>query len=93
MSTTHFQCTLSIPTNAPLYKTYRGLGLTLIELSMDIADNVRAMHLLGIHIQDYKQPTIDELYDCWMYGKELVYTIECEDSQFNVEFRITPKYD
>lgn len=92
MSTTQFQCTLSTPTNAPLYKTYRGLGFTLIELSMDIADNVSLIHSLGIRIQNYKQPTIDELYDCWMYGKELVYTIECINSQYNVEFRLTAKH-
>lgn len=92
MSNIQYQCTLTTPFMEPLYKTYSGLMLTIIELSTDITENVRAMRFFDIHILDYKQPTIDELYDCWMYGKELVYTIECEDSQFNVEFRITPKY-
>lgn len=90
MSNVRFQCTLSTPNNEPLYKTYSGLIMTLVDLSMDITENVRAMRLLDIHIVDYKLPIIDQLYDCWMNKVELVYTIACEDSQFNVEFRLNP---
>lgn len=93
MSNVRFQFTLITPCNEPLYKTCSGLINTLIELSVDITHNVLLIRSLDIHIVDYKLPTIDELYDCWFNKVPLCYTIDCVNSQYNVEFRIAPKYD
>lgn len=92
MNIHQFQCTLSTPNNMPLYKTYRGIGLTCMDLSSDILANVALMISCGIHISTFKTPTIDDIMRCWIADEELVYTILCEDSQYNVEFRITAKY-
>lgn len=92
MSTIQFQCTLSTPNNKPLYKTYPGIWKTYIALMADIYANVQAMYELGIHISYYKSPCLHDIMRCWVTDKELVYTIHCEDSQYNVEFRLTPKH-
>lgn len=91
MNDIQFQCTLSTPNNRPLYKTYQGLGLTYIELLADIHANVQAMQELGVHILRYEEPHPMDFYFSWTLDETLVYIIACEDSQYNVEFRITPK--
>lgn len=91
MSKILFQCTLSTPNNKPLYKTYSGIGRTYIELYDDILVNVQAMKKLGIHILRYELPDPIELFNCWKDDKDIVYTIQCVDSQFDVEFKLTPK--
>lgn len=93
MNNIRFQCTLSTPTNAPLYKTYLGLGLTYIELLEDILANVQAIKELGIHIIRYEVPNPMDLFYCWNFDEDLVYNIYCIDSQYNVEFRLTAKHD
>lgn len=92
MRNIQFQCTLSTPNNKPLYKTYRGIGLTYIELLADIHANVKAMTSLGIQIIQYDEPTLEHIVRCWSSHEELVYTINCIDSQFNVVFRLLPKH-
>lgn len=92
MNDIQFQCTLSTPTNAPLYKTYRGLGLTYIELLADIHANVQAMQELGVHIIRYEVPKPMDLFYCWTFDEDIVYNIYCIDSQYNVEFRLTAKH-
>lgn len=92
MSTIQFQCTLSTPNNKPLYKTYRDIGLTYIELLADIYANVKAMRELGVPLRQFELPTVDDIIRCWVTDDELVYTIQCDDSQYNVEFRLTPKH-
>lgn len=92
MNTIQFQCTLSTPTNKPLYKTYRGISETYLELLSDINANVQAMQELGIHIIRFEVPKPIAIFHCWILDEELVYTIQCEDSQFNVEFRLSPKH-
>lgn len=92
MSNIQFECTLSTPTNEPLYKTYRGIGSTYIELLADILANVKAMQELGVDIISYEEPNLTDFFYSWTFEEELVYNIVCVDSQFNVEFRITPKY-
>lgn len=92
MRNIRFQCTLSTPTNAPLYKTYRGIGMTYIELLADIDANVKAMTELGVPIRHIDIPTLDNIVRSWASTKELVYHIYCVDSQFDVEFKLTPKY-
>lgn len=92
MSKFLFQCTLSTPNNEPLYKTYRGIGLTYMDLLSDILANVSLMLSFGIHITRYETPTLDDIMRCWVTDDELVYTIDCEDSQYNAEFRLTAKH-
>lgn len=92
MRNIQFQCTLSTPNNKPLYKTYRCIGLTYVELLADIVANAKAMLELDIPLRHYDVPTLEQIVRCWSSNEEQVYTIECDDSQFNVEFRITPKY-
>lgn len=92
MSQFIFQCTLSTPNNEPLYKTYRGIGMTYAELLTDILANVLAMQELGIHIRRYEEPTPMDLYYCWAFDEDIVYHIYCIDSQYNVEFRLTAKH-
>lgn len=92
MSKFIFQCTLSTPACKPLYKTFRGIGPTYMDLLSDILANVALMLSYGIHITTYETPTLDDIMRCWVCNDELVYTIHCEDSQYNAEFRLTPKY-
>ena len=92
MSKYQFECTLSTPTNKPLYKTYTGIWQTYIDLLADIYANVSAMLSYNIHITRYDTPTLDHIMRCWVTHEELVYTIYCEDSQYNVEFRLSPKH-
>lgn len=92
MRNIQFQCTLSTPNNKPLYKTYRCIGLTYIELLADIHANVKAKVSLGIQIIQYDEPTLEHIVRCWSSHKELVYTIHCIDSQYNVEFRLSAKH-
>ena len=89
MNIIQFQCTLSTPNNEPLYKTYRGLGQSFMELMADIHANVQAMQELGIHIRRYEEPNPMDLYYCWAFDEDIVYKIYCTDIQFNVEFRLT----
>lgn len=93
MKTCQFECTLITPNNEPLYKTYIGLGLTYAQLRDDIDANVLLMLELGLPLRHFDVPTIDDIMRCWVADEELVYTIECEDNQYNVEFRLTPKYN
>lgn len=92
MSNIQFECTLTTPGTEPLYKQYYGLMMTFIDLSTDIMANVNLLRAIGIHIVDYKVPTLDELLHSWNTNEELVYTISCRDIQFNVEFRLTAKH-
>lgn len=92
MSNIQFECTLTTPGTEPLYKQYYGLMTTFIELSMDIMANAKLLRLVDIHIVDYKVPTLDELLHSWNTNEELVYTISCRDTQFYIEFRLSPKH-
>lgn len=92
MNDIQFLCTLSTPTNKPLYKTFRGLGLTYIELLEDIHANIQAMNKLCVHIIHYDEPNPMDLFYCWCLDEDIVYNIYCEDSQYNVEFRLTAKH-
>lgn len=92
MNNIQYFCTLSTPAMEPLYKRYYGLMMTFVQLSMDIMANVKLLRCNGIHILDYKVPTIEELYDCWSNNKDLVYIVDCEESEYNMAFTITANH-
>lgn len=89
MSNIKFFYTLSTPTTQPLYKRFYGLMATFVGLSSDIMANVNLLRCNGIHILYYKLPTIEELFDCWSNNEDLVYIVDCEESEYNIAFTIT----